>query len=235
MSIVTNTICQKLESDFNQMNSQISKYRKAIRNSISSVKTVIQALTYSAVDAINNASDELNDNIDDYVPKFNSQDKIDEIQDIINSCTYLQTSNLDVLSILRLIDDSTRDTIDDLINSVISSLPEYDVAKLLNNIMKQYTQWDVADLIDKLFKVLDCIEAICGRDVSVDISEIEDLLADMYLLSTGEFDCTTLYSDLSLNVSEIYNISTCLTTYNNLMTKISTNISSGISFVKSLI
>ncbi len=233
-TLVTNTICMKLESDFDAMNSQLSKLRKAAKAPINNLKTQIQALKYSAVEALESVAGELHDNIDNYTPKFNDQDKIDEMTNIINSCTYLQNVDIDILKMIRLVNDAANNMIDDLINPLISSLGEFDIAKLLNQLMKNFNVWDLSNLIQNLLNVLDCIESICGRDVSLDIAEIESLMADMYALSDGNMDTTSLYGDLGLIPSQIYNINKAYTSYSELMTKTQTNIQEGINFIKNI-
>ncbi len=236
--------CNTFEAEVDMLMTTVKTAVSMIKARILDLQDAIDVLKDklpSSQDLLNFKLSELDDALADDAPDFSDLDKI---QEILISCSILQemlqfpnfASILD--SYLRDLDNLISQTLEDAL-ALLEALVEYPVAYLINMINGFIESYDLSIDVQRLRDLLQCINAVCDRDVSLELLEINNLLDGAYLTSGAGLDTSRLYSEGGLNPQHILNVTMCVnrieSSTSNAISSVQSEVSGFLNNVKTLV
>ena len=235
--------CNIFETEVNILMATAKTAISMIKARIKDLQDVIDVLKDkipSGQDLLDLKLSELDDALADDAPDFSD---IDKIQEILVSCNILQemlqfpnfAGILD--SYLRDLESNISGTLESAL-ALLEALVEYPVAYLVNMINGFIESYDLSVDVQRLRDLLQCINAVCGRDVSSELLELNNLLDGAYLTSAAGLNTSRLYSEGGLTPQHILNVTTCVSriesSTNNAISSVQSEVSGFLNNVKGL-
>ena len=236
--------CNQFESETDMLMTTVKTAVSMIKARIKDLQDAIDVLKDkipSSDDLLNSKLLELDDSITNDIPDFTDLDKI---QNILTSCSILREM-LEFPNFASILDSYLRD-LNNIINGTLESaldfleaLVEYPVAYLINMINEFIESYDLSVDVQRLRDLLQCINAVCDRDVSSKLLELNNLLDGAYLTSSAGLNTTQLFSEGGLLPKHIQNITTCLnkieSSSSNAVSSVQNQVSGFLNTVKGLV
>jgi len=204
----TDSYCDELERKLDSAISSLYSARSAMRDPLNQVQGKLNdylGTPVSDINIINNGLNQIGGAADSSVPAIPDTS---DIQELMDKCLDLKlnfelnTPEGIVGDFFRQIGDALADALGavfDLIGDVI----EFVIGKLFQLIDTILSQFDLSGLLGLLDGFLDCIDVMCGRDVSGKIDTVNYLLDDMNVGDDGKLDRGKLFSTAGLDTSRI--------------------------------
>lgn len=237
LTLIRDTVCQKLITEFDAVLKLLAIVQAAVYGPINTIKTTLQTMQYAAISAVNSAVDDINNNIDDIVPDIDDS-AIREILNLIRNCPFLceDLNFKNPVTLLRSIENETKNLAASTINSLTSGLQEFSAAQLIDSIINKYGPkgFNLTTKIPKVYQIIDCVDALCDDDISSRVTAFSNYLTKLYILSDGNFDRYKLYTDINMTPSQKLNIETALDSLLGIAIDIDNSLASGVDYVKSL-
>ena len=236
------SLCNKLNSDFDQLIQPGKSAKGAINSATNDMKSKLAGMTFSSSSALSAALDAYRDQVADVLPGDQLSD-LENIKNFIDSCEYLQF--LDPVSAMMGTVGGIFDEIDNLINGFDLTFPEFSagglgslVDKALNALPGMPGGDKISDLLAAADKLLNCLSSGCAAvdpsyipSLSQKTAELQSVYDDLGLIDDpldpnyGKFNYDAMYNDLGLSASEVSNIESVKSTIN-------TSKDSGIDAIK---
>jgi len=247
LSLIRNTICTKLITEFDVILKLLAIVKNAIYGFISLVKTTLQTMQYSAKEALDNAVNVVNNAVDDIVPKID-ESFIHDIMYIIQHCPFLceHLNFKNPLDLLRSIQGEIKNVSANIINSLTSAVLEFNAAQLIDSIINKYgpNGFNLTGKIPNAIKIIDCVDALCSTAtcgvshcssaISDRVTTFTNYLKDLYILSDGNFDRHQMYTDIMLSPGHVASIESALGVIGGIRNDIEKSLLDGVKFVKNL-
>lgn len=237
MSAIQDSVCQKLDLAFTGFLSSVQFAYTAVSGTINTVKTFINGMVYSATDALQQASNDIMNGLDDAIPNF--PEEANELQRLINACQFLKNDKTlnNLLTMTRSLKGSIRQGCQNVIDGVVTSLQEYTAAELLDGLFVRYAdEFKFEEIIPNMYTIIDCIDALCpNTDISSKVLSFENYVNKLYLLTNGRFDRVTFFDELGLSDAQKGKMDIVLASYQNMRQQLDDAISTGVDYAKSLL
>jgi len=225
------SMCQDMEVKLDAAIASLEKAKKAIEHPLQGVFDKIDALTGSIPtpeNDINNALGDLGGKLNDAIPKPPSG--VDEVKDMLSKCGILN-EELPSISSTKLnvkfegisikgYADALDSALDDL-----QSLAEFPIAKALDAIKGILEGFGLGSIISGLDGFLDCLDSMCGSDISGKMDYVNQLMDDMKVNDDGTLDMETIYTESGASSGTISN----LANIGNKLTESSGDATAGIA------
>jgi len=238
MSAVNDSVCQYLVNSFDVFLRTINGAKASLSGAIIGLKTSIRTLQYSALDALQETEAKVNNSLGDIVPRIDTKEDLDQLVNIIDSCPYLNNHPLfaNPIKMTRSAATSIKQFSIGQTDIITSLYPEFDVGKTITALLNQYgpTGFDFTTLVPDCFQIIECIDSLCDNDISDRYQSLIENMNQLYLLTTGGFDRSQLYQDLKLNGNQILNIETGVSTYNNVINTVESEINKSLKYMKNV-
>jgi len=238
MDILNASMCKYLTNSLDSFSSTINGAKASLRGVIIGAKTAINNLQYSALDELQEIEADINNQLGDIVPSIDTKDKLQQFMDIVKNCPYLNDHPLfgNPIKLMRSAAKSIREFSIGQVDTLTSNFPEFNVGKTITNLLDQYgpTGFDFTSILPSSFQIIECIDSLCDVDISDRYESLTRSMGELYLLTTGGFDRGQLYQDLHLNGNQINNIEVGVSTYNNVVNAVNSEINKGLSYMKSV-
>ena len=236
MSAINDSVCQYLVSSLDGFLRTINGAKVLLSGAIIGLKTSIRTLQYSALDALQETEAKVNNSLGDIVPSIDTKDGLDKLVNIIDSCPYLNNHPLfsNPIKMTRSAATTIRQFSIGKTDILTSAYPEFDVGKTITNLLNQYSPvgFGFDKIIPDCFQIIECVDAFCDNDISDRYQSLIENMKQLYLLTTGGFDRGQLYQDLKLNRNQILNIETGVSTYNNVINTVDSEINKSLKYMK---
>lgn len=216
------SICNKIKGDFDALVEPARKATKLVQQKISELKTELNNLKiigFSPIEDINNAIKDVEEGVEEQIPETD-QNAINEINNIISSCTYLGDDPLlnNPTAVLKSMSRSAFDAVQDVVNAI--PLPDFTAGRLFDSLINSIANQipdnpddlGISDGMKKADQLIDCLNAICGPDFASTAQEYADELEDLYdklnivgnpaSPTYGQFDVNRIYNDVGLDLIE---------------------------------
>lgn len=237
MSAIQESVCQQLDSALSEYLSTVRLAYTAVSGTINTIKTFINGMIFSATNALQQASNDIINGLDDVIPDFPNE--ANELQKLINACPYLKNNkNLNnLLNTARSLKGSIKKNAQDVIDDLVTSLQEYTAAKLLDGLFVRYAdEFKFEEIIPNIYTIIDCIDALCpNTDISTKVQSFEQYVNKLYLLTNGRFDKITFFDELGLSEVQKSKMNIALASYQNMEKQVDNAISTGVDYAKSLL
>lgn len=208
------TFCNQFELEVETLLTGLERGADLIGGTVANIILAIAALTPEIPipqDLLNDKLSQISGIFDGVMPDFSDFNKI---QDILKSCNILQET-LQIGSVSTILDGFLRDLNNDL-NDVLAAafgwldFLEYPVAQLINLVEKMIDTFGITVSSERLRNVLQCLSAVCDRDVSSWLTRLNNILDGAYLTRGGKLDRARLYSEGGLSSQQIGNVEQCI-------------------------
>lgn len=159
--------------------------------------------TPSDTDTINDEMSKIKDLIDGHIPEFPDTDTIDNM---LEKCGLMKSGLLDGLididALLDIFFDMQAGGISDTIQKALADMldiAEKGAAFLLNALGELVKKLNLKALLDLLDPLLECLDSMCGSDVSNQVEYINRTLDDLCIDDAGNFDPVKAMKDIELD------------------------------------
>lgn len=203
---IANTYCSKFGSQLNNHIKTLDEARAMIDGPMAMLRKTANTLSGqipSDTDTINEEKNKLRGLIDAQIPPVPDTD---EIEDILEKCGLIQAGLLDgLLSLDALLDmffnqqaggltDAIKKGLADMLNIL-----EKGMAYLINMIGELIKKLNLKALLEYIDGLLECLDSVCGSDVSGQVEYINRTLDDLCIDDAGEFDFEKSVKDIDID------------------------------------
>jgi len=205
------TMCRKLEGKLDKGLSEMGKIRNSAWNALNDVKGALADMVGQAASPLNemtDALDGLKNAASDAMPSFPVG--TDQLEDMLKNCGILK-DDLPKMSGSSLFDDFSKSvglnfdlSIGDYFDGI--DLPEFGIGKMFDDLASKLDFLDTSGILSGLDGLLNCLDSMCGSDLSGKVDHANDLVDGMGLDVKGALDTDKLMSDSGISSSQISNI-----------------------------
>lgn len=207
------SICNKMVFDFDAVIAPIRAGKAAVRSATSDLSGLLNSTSFASENVINQA---ISDFLSDVNSNLPDTTQLAEIAHLIDNCAYLK-DNFDTGGIIASSINSAVGKIDQLLNNVGTTLPEFNMGKLASSINDLlFGNIPGSGVISSLFqaadKLIDCVSAYCGGEYPSQVSSftqtMNELYEDMNIISDpidpnyGKYDMEYLYNQAGVGVAD---------------------------------
>lgn len=217
------SLCNKLLSDFPGLVSPLNSSSGIISGYANSLDSQLRSMAWSGTGAINSGIYTLNNTLGNAIPGSTMTD-MQDLKYFLDNCTYLNGNN--PLSSVLTTAKGAFDLIDDTLNSLFPTVPEFGVGQIAGYINQLLNGLGIpgGDMLSEIFKqadkLLNCLTMLCstydpgyyGPYLTSYSSQLQSLYTTMNIvddplsLDYGLFDYQTLFSNVGLTPSQTSDI-----------------------------
>ena len=207
------SICNKVVFDFDAVVAPIRAGKGLVRDATTQLSGLLNSTSFASEAIINQAIGDFLSDVNDNLPDTS---ELEAIAQIIDNCEYLK-ENFDTAGLIASSINSAAGKIDQLLNNVGTTLPEFNMGQLASSINDLlFGNIPGSDTIRSLFqaadKLIDCLSAYCGGEYPAQVSSytdaINELYEDMNIISDpidpnwGKYDIDYVYSQAGVGVAD---------------------------------
>jgi len=210
---ISNGLCSNLEDQLSSKMKNLDYINSILQSPSSLLKselTNLVGLTASPIGDITNATGLISTAAADSIPSIPNTN---DIENILQDCGLLQGNLLDGLISPSILVDSYLGAVTkalfDSINAVLNSLGnliEAPAAFLMNEINNQIKGFGFGTILSELDSIINCLDNLCGKDMSNDIDYVNNVLDDLSIDYYGNFYPSWATTGYSLSQDIIDNI-----------------------------
>ena len=202
------TMCRKMERELDKGLGEMGKARNAMYTALDDVKSSLSDMVgqvATPLNDMNSALGDLNNAASDAMPSFPVGSG--QLEDMLQKCGILK-QDLPKLSGSAIYDDFANATSTSFENALKDafdgiSFPEFGISDMFRDLGKQLDFFDVSGILSGLDGFLNCLDSMCGSNVSDKIDYANDLVDDMGLDSvTGKLDTEGLMNDAGISTAQ---------------------------------
>ena len=217
------TMCNKINNDFDKLIQPGKNAKGAINGAsadmVNKLKAMVKAGSFTPGGALDAALNSFQDDVGENIPG-DDLDSMERYKNFLDQCEYLQA--LAPISAMLGAVLGIVDTIENLVNDLDATMPEFGVGNLgslIDKILDALPGLPGGDKISELLaaadKLLNCMSSLCAAqdpsyigDLSDKTDELNDLYADLNVVddpndpSYGQFDYESLYNDAGMTASQ---------------------------------
>jgi len=220
------SICKGLTSDLNNQLGSLSEIGNALNKTNTDLNNQLGGLTDaipSDVGDITSGVDQLGDAISSGIPDIPN---IEDIENMLKECDILGKIK-NPMDIIDSFLSNSLTTISDLISNTLGSLfdlIEFPSIGLINDLNDLLSKFSLGDMISQLDGLLNCLDSVCGVDVSGQVDSMNSMLDTYNIDDTGTLDMNALLSKATNVPSSI--VSNISSTSNSLASQKSSALDS---------
>ena len=210
---VRGTTCQDLEAQLDEKIAVLEQAKEAMNAPTKLLNKELGKLIggpASSAGDILAAKDTIQGGVDDNTPAIPNTD---EIENMLKDCGLLSDNILSgktspaaaVGDFVKKAGDAVEDAIGKALEA-ISNLLEAPAATIINAINDILDKIKVPDVLGALDGILNCLDAMCGSDVSGKVDYVNTLASDMKIDDNGALDVDTLFSEAGIDQGQADNI-----------------------------
>lgn len=231
------SLCNSMSQQFDGLIAPIlaakSQYQKTMRD----LDATLRSTSFSPQSAIDGELNDLKNKVKSNMPG-SDLGAMEELKDLIENCEYL-----DALSPAAALIGATGglfDKIGSLVDNSGVSIPEFGLASLADQLKKLMSGVGIPggsvlkELFEKADKLINCLDALCGYDVTNKINTLNQLVEDYGLTDQFDIDFDNMFSNAGLSTTEIDGLNTAFTGVDDINTDAIGSINDAVSSVKSL-
>ena len=210
---IASGLCSGLTSNLDGLLGGLGQIKSAMNDPLTNLNNEISNLegqTATPTIDINSAAGDLTNAANDSIPDLPD---VSEIDKILQDCGILNGSLLGgVPDVSSIVGDYLNQSLNSLSNIIdktleaLSNLIEIPVVILINSINKLLNAFGIGDMIKQLDGLLNCIDAICGTDISSQAGYVDNMLNDMNINDSGNFDPNMAFADFNIPNTIVDNI-----------------------------
>jgi hypothetical protein len=230
-------LCNSLNQQFDGLIAPIIAAKSGYQSRLREFKNLLRNTTFTPQSQIDSELNNLRNSARNNMPGKELQD-MRELRDILENCDFFNIFSPASALISGTV--GLFDKISDLISNSGITVPEFGLGaiadaleRLLDGIGTPGGS-NLKELFERADQLINCLDSICGYDVTGKISRLEDLVTDYELDNSYNIDYSTIYSDAGLTASEIQGMTTVTDGIASINVESLTSISDSVSSVKAL-
>jgi hypothetical protein len=246
------SLCNKLLNDWGGLLTPLNSANGIIGGYASSLDSQLRNMQWSGTSALLNGISTLNSVIGNAIPGSTLND-MRALKQFLDQCVYLNGNN--PLSAVLNTSKGIFNLIDDTLNSLYGTMPEFGVGKIAGYINQLLKGLGIpgGDMLSDIFKtadqLLNCLSQICyqydpsyyGSYITSYTNQLDSLYTSMNIVSDplsqnwGLFDYDTLYSNVGLTQPQISDINLVIDAVDTVKETSLASVTSSITVVKDLL
>jgi len=173
---VKKALCDSMLASLKKQMKQFTDVTNKMQNTVNDLGSKLSEITPD--DNINDSINTITNN----VPDFSAN--IDDFNDLINGCTAFSMMGI----------KNPADALNDFLNNKKPSFgnPLTDMAFNLFDLSKKINELNPSNLIADIDKFINCLDGVCGYDVTEQIDEINNTMDKSSLDINGNFDMNNM-------------------------------------------
>jgi hypothetical protein len=225
MGVFKEGICSQTTAALDLALDNLYKYRYLLMKYNDEILNFFDDMVWNAEDTIINGANTVLSNLSSMVPDVS---EVDEITNILNVCVFFKEGSIpSASSLINSAVDSVYSNAESIIDGLVGVLDEFKIGGLLKSLENYISTYKIPNIVDKITKMLNCLDAICGVDITSRLQGLNQFLSDCYLDGSGQ---TTLWEELSDKCegveSKINNLEAVYNSLTNTYSSIGTEITS---------
>jgi len=244
------SLCNKISTDYDSLVAPVKSSKKSITDAKQDLDTYLRGMTYSPDVDIDSALLQLANGVADAVPG-DDRDAMNDIKNVLDRCSYL--NGLAPVSAVIGTFNGVFDAIDDLIESLQSTVPEFGagaLASLINQLLNGVgiPGGDMLSaLLAKADTLINCLSEVCvagdpgysGR-LTLITNDLDNLYTDLNVVGNplspnyGKFDYDTLYGSIGMSAEQQAKVKRTTAGIDTSKANAKTAIGNSISAIKTL-
>ncbi len=175
------SICNKMVFDFDAVVAPVRAGKGQVRDATTQLSSLLNSTSFASESVINTAIQDFLSDVNNNLPDTT---ELEEIAHLIDNCAYLK-DNFDTAGIIASSINSAVGKIDQLMNNVGTSLPEFNMGNLASSINDLlFGNIPGSDTISSLMqnadKLINCLSAYCGGEYPSQVSSFTDTMNELY-------------------------------------------------------
>jgi len=212
---ITSGLCSGFDDKLGSMMGNLDQIKSAMSSPMSMLKEELSKLEGGVASPVGDMEDGLEAVTSAATDSIPSIPDVSDIEDILKDCSILQGNLLSGLqspaSLISGFLDQAIGIIGDAIGSVLDllgDLLEAPAAFLINQINNLLEGFGLGSLLAELDGLFNCLDSVCGTDVSGDIDQVNGILDALNLDEVGKFDITKITDGMNIPTDVIKNVTT---------------------------
>ena len=221
--IIHSSVCAKLQSTVDGIFGPLEALQKKLTADMNAAKDFLKKFDFSPGKLIHDQCQELlkKANLDKMVPDLK---KFDQLVDMINACVFF-SSNPTLgypSSLARGIVVGIKSAANGIIRDITNGLPEFDSGAMLRSLSDQLGVGglNLRPIIKNLRDGLNCMNTLCGVDVTSRLQKLNGFLSSCCLTGTGTLDFNKLFTDAGLSPDKMNIMNNVMKTYDKIYARI---------------
>lgn len=236
LTVIRKGICQKLNTDLNQFVTKLDKISDKIQKDLKLTKKDIFKTSFSPKQKIQEAVDKIKNNLDKVVPNFTDDQSMQELIDIIRTCTCFGNDPrmCDPVNLARALRKAFLDSSNDVLNSLVPDVPELNLGIQFQGLDVGFGKdgLNLENAIPGIDNIIACINKICGTDIGPQVKKIDDDLDKMFVSSTFGFSTDSFLNSIdNLDAQAKDNISKMSQTAISIGCSVLNAVDKGVNFL----
>lgn len=213
-------VCNSMEEEFDSRLDALRKAKELTSGLIGDINNALGSLipTEGFNDALNAIPD----------PPSVDSGVLDDLGNMMAECGWLSESPKfgNAANILKNLKNKVIGLGKDIIGAL--NMPEVNSAMLIDQLkdILGANGLDVKSLVEAMDKILTCLNAVCGRDISSRLTEMQGLMDDLRLTDNGQVDSERIFSDNGLSGEVLTNVTNAKSKIESVQDTLSSQIKS---------
>ena len=238
--------CDDFEAKLDSAIKTLKSAHKFVDKKVADLKSAANDLIpepTSPPSSIDSANNTVTESVKEETPDFTN---VNDVLNVFNACG-LMKSKIQFSSqtnVEKTISKHVQKGVNNAISNVgisLAGIAEYPVSVLSKQINEYLAKIKIPDLLGNIDKYMECIDAMCGRDLSSKIDEVNELMEGWEIDETGFIDTNKIISSVGVAVEKVTNVNSLLnniakqeTAALNTIAQSTNLISTAMSVAKSL-
>jgi hypothetical protein len=245
------SVCNKLVTDFPSLINPLTLAQGTIMGHSQTMDSMLRTMAFSGTGAINNGIGILNTTVENSIPGSTMTD-MESLKTFLDQCAYLNDNN--PLSVILNTSKGIYGIIDDTLNSLLTTVPEFGVAQIagyINDLLKGVLPG--GDVLSSIFKsadkLIECLSTLCSaydpsyynpylNDFSYQLQSLYstmNIVDDPFALNYADFDYDALFANVGLSVPHISDMKLAIDAVDTVKSVSMSGIMDSIASVKDLL
>ena len=210
---ITSGLCSGFDDKLGSMMGNLDQIKSAMGSPMSMLKGELSKLEGGVASPVGDMEDGLEAVTSAATDSIPSIPDVSDIEDILKDGSILQGNLLSGLqspaSLISGFLDQAIGIIGDAIGSVLDllgDLLEAPAAFLINQINNLLEGFGLGSLLAELDGLFNCLDSVCGTDVSGDIDQVNGILDALNLDEVGKFDITKITDGMNIPTDVMKNV-----------------------------
>ena len=207
-------MCRKMEESLDTKLGELAKVKNMINGPLDSLTGKLSDMVgrvATPLDEMESTLGDLKSAASDAIPKTLG---VDEVKDLLEKCGILK-GELPSLSDTAILDNYTKDigsSFKNMLGSFFGGLdldldfPEIGVGNMLGGLKSLLDKVNISGLLGGLDGYLNCLDSLCGANVSDKLDYANNIVDDMKLTAEGALDVEGILNSSGIDTDQIKNI-----------------------------
>ena len=232
---VTSAVCGKLVNEFDKTLNMLLGCKAVMNPMLQALKAKLNGTIFSPPAALLNGLAQVNA-LASQIPAMDSVRSLEEIAKIMAQCTFFNVSPMlkNPVNIMRSLQQQLNTNFYSKILDISSSLglPEIGLGNDISKISGFMNKFRLDNLIPTSNLAIQCINKVCGIDISQKLAKYNLLEKALNLTSGGVLNLPEIYNLCNLSSVAISNMTLSVASVGSIIDNVAKSVSAGVTAIK---